>query len=451
MNETHPNVVELSRKLISIDSTMGHGTSATAKWLSDLACGWGLRAEIFEETWNGVSQANVLVLHPDIRADEAGLLLSTRLDTPDPGEYATWTKTGANPFNASVNGDQLFGLGARDSKVDLLCKLIAFKEVCGGRKPKAAVLGTFGRESGTGVIRLIRQKKIKPRAALVGSPTGLRLATRAQGYAKVEITLPLSLAERKYIEEQSISEGSYSQSKVFARRAEGGAVDFGLLDNPIIRMIDYLKNLPGGIAILSIDGGTGAESQPTFVELEVQIVDHLQEGVIKKLIAVGELIKRLAVELKTVNAPDFSPPYSTINVGQIRMLNEEVKIVGVCRLVPAVDREIYEKWLERLRGDCAAAGAQFHILDYKPPFSMESQAPFFTLAKGVCSSLGLDSKGAAAHQCTEANVFHRLGIETVIFGPGIEANNEPASLEHVKINELKAAIEFYKSVLREGT
>ena len=430
---------------------MGHGTVAAAQWLSDLARSWGLRSEIIEETWNGVGQANVLVSPSDIRAEEAQLLLSTRLDTPDPGEYATWTKTGANPFNASVNGDQLFGLGARDSKLDFLCKLIAFKEVCGVCKPKATVLGTFGRESGMGAIRLIRQKKIKPRAALVGAPTGLRLATRAQGYAKVEITLPLSSAERKYIEEQSISEGSYSQSKVFARRPDEKVVDLGLLDNPIIRMIDYLKNLPEGIAVLSIDGGTSAEAEPTFVELEVQIVDHLQESVIRKLIAVGELIKRLAVELKTVNAPDFSPPHSTINVGQIRMLNEEVKIVGVCRLVPTVDREVYEKWLERLRSDCAAAGAQFHILDYKPPFSMESEAPFFTLAKSVCSSLGLDSRGAAAHQCTEANIFHRLGIETVVFGPGTEANNEPAALEHVKINELKTAIEFYKSVLlQEG-
>ncbi len=447
MNESR-DLVELSCKLISIDSTTGQGTSSVARWLAELARSWGLRAEILEDTWNGVSQANIVVTHAELSAGGADLLLSSRLDTADPGEYATWTKTGANPFNASVNGDELFGLGACDGKLDFLCKLIAFKAACESMAPAAALLGTFGRESGTGAIRLIRQKKIKPRMALVGSPTGLRLATRAPGYAKVEIALPLTVREREYIEEQSISEGTYSQSKVFSNAANKARVDFGLPDNPIFRMIDYMKKLPSGIAVLSIDGGTSADTYPTFVELEVQIVDQLQETVITKLIAVGDRIKHLAIELKTVEADDFSPPFSTLNVGQIRMLNEEVKLSGVCRLVPAADREIYERWLEKLRLDCAAAGAQFHIVDYKPPIFERIEEPFITRLKGVSSALGLSMQGIAAHQCTEANVFNRLGVKTAIFGPGNGLAHEPASLEHVRISELKTAIAFYKNVLQ---
>ncbi len=447
MQKAAPNLVDLARQFISIDTTTSHGTLTAAKWVSDLARLWNLNCEIIEETWNGIANANLLICAKNFEPSESPYILTTRLDTSDPGEYAVWTKTGANPFNASINGDSLFGLGTADSKLDFLCKLLAFRESSLHAQPTASLVGTFGRESGTGAIRLIRQKRIKPQGALVGAPTGLKMSRRAPGFAKVEITIALSDDERRYIEQQSGSEGATSQSKIFSRVQKQQAVDLGLLSNPILRMMDYLKNLPSGIAILSVDGGTSAELQPDFVELEVQIVDHLQDGVISKLISVCELIKKLAVELKSVEAKEFLPAHSTINVGQIRMLPEQVVISGICRLVPTAHREIYDKWLERMRVDCAAAGAQFHILDYKPPFISNGDAPFFNLLKRVSSKMGFDSGEITARQCTEANVFQRLGVETVIFGPGVELGNDPISLEHVKISELNSAIDFYREVL----
>jgi acetylornithine deacetylase/succinyl-diaminopimelate desuccinylase-like protein len=444
-------LLELARKLIGIDSSVAHGNEDIARFVSELAADWGLHAEVVEETWNGINTANVLIAADPAAIANDTFLLSAPLDTADPGEYGLWTKTGASPFKASLDGGSLYGLGTADAKLDFLAKMQALRHFVAEKnfaKKKVLLLGSFGRESGAGAIRLIRHKKIKPRAALVGAPTRLRLASRAPGYAKVEIALPLTVAERQHIERQSISEGSYSQSKIFSSPA-ANKVAYGILDNPIIKMIDYLRNLPSGIAVLSLDGGTSAEGAPDFVELEVQLVDTLSDGVIGKLIKVGDLIKRLSAELKAVEDKSFVPAHSTVNVGQIRMFSEEVKITGICRLVPTEGgRETYEVWLERMRQDCAAAGCQFQILDYKPPFLSDPAGAFFAHLKGVSSSLGLDPTVVAANQCTEASVFHRLGIQTAVFGPGEWRPTDQAPLERIEIQDLLKASAFYQAVLK---
>src|SRR5690606_20577590 len=110
------------RKFIEIDSTPANGTLELARFAAEICREAGLYVEIQQETFNGVDQANVIVRPIEGRpADE--LMLQTHLDTADPGSYALWTRTGANPFNASIYQDTLYGLGAASTKLDFLCKL----------------------------------------------------------------------------------------------------------------------------------------------------------------------------------------------------------------------------------------------------------------------------------------------------------------------------------------
>jgi acetylornithine deacetylase/succinyl-diaminopimelate desuccinylase-like protein len=158
--------IEACRKLIEIDSSPDLGTNDVVKYAAALCRDAGLHVEIQQETHNGVDQAN-LIARPVANRPDDELLLQTHLDTCDPGNYGFWTKTGSNPYNASIYLDTLYGLGSASAKLDFLCKLKAASELQGSnwRFPYVLV-GTFGEELGMpGAIKLIRKKKIISQAA----------------------------------------------------------------------------------------------------------------------------------------------------------------------------------------------------------------------------------------------------------------------------------------------
>lgn len=441
------NLVEFCRQLTAIDSSISHGTCELAEFVARQAQGWGFAVDLQYENLNGIPNANV-ILRPEGTLADNNLLLVSRMDTLDPGDYGYWVRTGANPFNASIDGENMYGLGLVDAKADLACKLLALRSVRLKKfKKKAPVLlGTFGLGSGIGAIRFIRKKAISVSAAIVGAPTQLRLARKGPGYAKVEISIPFSVDEIKNRERHDLSEASVSESKMFSRKSDGSLIQ-GFIDNPILRVIEYLKNLPEGMSIISIEGGVNSDAEPDSAVLEVDLSRSVTEGVGLKLIAIGEALKRLSAELKTVIDTDLSPAYSTVTVGTIRTLPEEIRISGVCRLVPAEGRNVYESWIEGLRQACANTGAMFHIIDYKPPFVAVSDEAFFKFAKSVLSDVGLNEDLIAAKRCTEANVFQRLGIESAIFGPGGYNNPAHASQEYVQVKDLERATEFYTKLI----
>ncbi len=447
------NLIELARKFIAVDSSVSHGTRDVVRLIAQISNEWSLPVEVIEENIGGVSQASIVVKpknNASATKTSREIALTTRLDTPDPGEYSQWVKTGANPYNASVSGDAMFGLGVADCKLDFLCKLLALKDLTAEdlKHSTPILVGTYGRESGVGTIRLLRKKNIQPKVALVGAPTDLHIANRAPGFAKLEISLPLSESEKKYIERHSRLEGGQSQSKIFSRQPNVTIRGFSIHDNPIIKMIDYLKNMPSGMAIISLDGGTSAEVAPDLVELELDLIDSVDDSVGAKLIRVGEAIKKMSTELMSLRDENFNPTYSTVNLGTIRMFSEEVKLAGVCRLIPAADRTVYEVWLDRLRQECSGAGAKFQIIDYKPPLITEEGGEFIRFLKATAAKTNQPQRLSAAAACTEANVFHRFGIECAIFGPGQPVENDKNALESVKTQELSKAVEFYKSVLQ---
>jgi acetylornithine deacetylase/succinyl-diaminopimelate desuccinylase-like protein len=440
------NLIELCRTLTAIDSSISHGTADIAEFVANLCRPWGLEVQVQAEALNGVSNANIFV-RPKGSNRQKELVLLARLDTPEPGEYARWSRTGANPFNASIDGDLLFGLGLADAKADFACKLLALKEFVKTEFKGVApvVVGTFGPSSGAGAIKLIRRKAVNAQSVLVGAPTGLQVGGRGPGYAKVEISIPFSSEEREYRERHNLSEGSVSQSKLFNRPAIVPAGE-GFQNNPVMKLFEYLKKLPAGMPVIAIEGGASAETEPDTAFLELDFVDGLQHEMIARLRAISDALQRLAIELRSVSAPGCSPEFSTMTLGLIRTFPEEVRISGVCRLVPAGGRDVYRGWLEKLRQDCAATGAIFHLVDYKPPFECETRGAFFEHLMRVSSAEGFSQEIGVAATCTEANIFQRLGVESLVFGPG-RAQQSHASEEHVNVLELQKAMRFYKRVI----
>lgn len=446
------NIVELTRKLAAIDSSISHGTCDIVNYAVELCNRWSLNFEVVPETINGIHNAN-LIIRPDENASNEDLLFISHLDTSDPGEYGRWVRTGANPFNASLDGDSIYGLGIANAKADFACKLIAFKEGQEAKRKnnKTSVLNpvlvsTFGLSSGFGAIRLIRKKKVNPKAVIVSGPTNLEIANRGPGYAKVEVTIPFSHEEKEYHDRHNFSEVSVSQSKVFSRpNSERISLDF--FDNPIIKLIDYLKNLPTGISVLSIDGGANAETEPDMAYLELNIVDGIQQGVISKLIKIGEALKDLSVDFKKIPQLANVEVPSKIILGSVRTHPEEIKLSGVCKLAPVGKEDLYSVWIEKLRTACKNTGADFKIIDFKEPFITDEKSHFVSSLKEISSSLNLPSALRSAHECTEANIYSRMNKDTIVYGAGELKGLKHSSEESVTVQQLEHATAFYRKTL----
>lgn len=443
--------VECCRKFIELDSTPANGTVEIASFAAELCRKAGLHVEVQSEAYNGIEQANVIARPMALRPDRE-LLLQTHLDTGDPGAYALWTKTGANPFNASIytdaNGEALYGLGAADTKLDFLCKLRAISEMKGATWRLPPVLaGTFGEEVGMmGAVKLIRKKLVSSEMALVGEPTDLRFVVAAKGFAAVEIEIPFSEEEKNFRAQHDLSDGSSTQSRIFiGKAAHSSSPQFG--ESAINKMLEYLTKLPDGLVVMEIEGGTSFNTVPGHAVLEIDMVGGLRETIGTKIGKILEAIRSVEKEFEKCPDPPFTPAEPTMNIGLVRTFEDFVKFSGCCRMPPSVTHETYQGWMEILRVACESVGAVFRVTEYKQPFRTPSHHPLALACKAELAKLGRDVSPVAQSVANEANVFTRFGISCVVVGPGHGVGNSHAPNEHVRIEQLHEATRFYRGVL----
>ena len=438
--------IEACRKFIEIDSTPANGNWELANYAADLCRRAGLHVEVQEDSQNGLAQANLIARPLETRPDDE-ILLQTHFDTCDPGNYALWTRTGANPFNGSLYLDTLYGLGAA-TKLDFLCKLSAALQLRGKNLKRPYVLvGTFGEEIGMpGAIKLIRRKKINAKTALVGEPTDLRLVHAGKGFASVEIEVPFSDEEKNFRRQHDLGQGTTTQSRVFTGKPSHSA-DPTLGDSAINKLLDCLIRLPEGLAVMEIEGGTSYNTVPGHAVLEIDIVADLQDAIVSKITRIQRAIQSVEQAFKAFVDHDFDPPSPTLNIGLIRTYEDYVKISGCCRLPPSVSDEVYEEWMAILRAACNDVGAIFRVTDHKQPFRTPLDEPLIKICQEQLEIQGRPSVCGTQSVANEANVFSRFGISCVVFGPGIGIGNSHAPNEHVKVDDLFQATQFYKGVL----
>jgi len=451
VSELGLDFIEDCRKLIEVDSTSDNGTKNVAEYAAELCRREGLFVEVQMETYNGLEQANLIARPVENRPGDE-LMLQTHLDTCDPGSYAFWTKTGANPFNASIYLDTVYGLGAASAKLDFLCKLKAVSEF----SPKAGIkswkkpfvlVGTFGEEVGMpGAIKLIRKKKISASQALVGEPTQMRLANAAKGFAGVEIEIPFSEEEKQFRQAHDHGDGATSQSRVFIGKAAHSSVP-QMGESAILKMLDYLTKLPTGLAVMELEGGISYNTIPAHAVLEIDMVGEFRESIASKIGSVTRAITEVERRFRLFPDSQFDPPEPSLNIGMVRTFEDFIKLSGCCRLPPSVSDDVYAEWMTILRSACESVGGVFRVTDYKQPFRTSLDAPLIRVCQEELSKLGRASQCSAQSVATEANVFSRFGISCAVIGPGQGVGNSHAPNEHVKIDELHEAIRFYQGVV----
>ncbi len=447
------NFVESCRRLIALESTPQHGNKEVAEAVAKMAQEAGLLVELQQETLKGIEQCNVILRSPScesMRGSHKELLLQTHLDTADAGSFALWTQTECNPFNASIYGDELYGLGAADTKLDILCKMEALKSLAHEPLKKPVVVaGTFGAHSGMmGAAKLLRRKKVDPDLVLVGEPTDFQLMTQGMGLAVVEISLPFSDQEIDYRRNHDLIESSSSQSRIFHGKPAHGSVP-SMGDNAIFKMVDYLAQLPDSLVVMDVDGGLSYNTVPASAVLEIDIVEGgIADPISTKICHIVRELRNLELDFLSFCDEAFNPPHPTMNVGTIRTSEDQVQITGSCRILPSMGQQVYDSWMERLNGICSSQGAKFRVTDYKPPFFTSTELAFVNFCGDILREMNLPSKVGAMSAASEASVFHKLGVSCLAFGPGKSAGNSHEPNESISISSLMQATEFYRKLIQ---
>ncbi|MFN9066143.1 MAG: M20 family metallopeptidase, partial [Bdellovibrionales bacterium] len=314
--------IENCRTLIGYDSSPGQSNLSMLTWLKEQAEKKDLLVEIQSTVFDQIEQGNIIIRTKAPRA-EADFLLQTHLDTVNPGPFQAWKRTGYNPFDATIVEGSMYGLGVADAKLDFLCKLSAISEFANRQdfKLSPVLVGTFGEQTGmAGSMRLIRKNLVNPRFALVGEPTNLKLVNATKGFACVEIRLPFSADEIRYRQEHNLRESTSTQTQMFiGKPTHSGNPDKG--ESAILKMLDYLDNMPDGVAIMEIDGGTNYNTVPSHAMIEMD-VSPLSSSVTAQIKKIHQALKKLEIEFRSIKDPSFDPPHSTLNIGLIRTFED---------------------------------------------------------------------------------------------------------------------------------
>jgi succinyl-diaminopimelate desuccinylase len=415
--------------------------------LQQLGQRYGLMVELQEETFQGQEQANVFIRQGPRQTEE--FLLQSHFDTVHPGSPSLWTENLLNPFHAVVKEGKIFGLGACEGKLDLLCKLEALRSFTDRPQWKLApvVVGTYGEELGMqGLLRAIRKEKFNATCALVGEPTGQQLVFAGKGYAILELIIPFSAAEREFRLEHNLKESATTQTRFF----KGANAHFALgdsADNAIQKALDYLGQIPEGVVLMDLEGGIQPNRVASHAVLELDLCGGIPDPMVKKLGQVYRLLQTIAADFLTINDPDFTPANPSMNLGLIQALEDHVQLTVSFRLPPVIQERQYQDWLQRLRDGTTLVGGQCRVSDYKRPYRTDLNSPFVKTCQEALSSLGMPAECVTKTTCTEMSLLSRIGVVGLVFGAGRRQQTSGFNTEVVNIADLEKSIHFYRTII----
>lgn len=172
---TTDRYIDLLRHLIEIPSVSGQEKDA-ADYLEGWIAGEGLAPHrLLNNVW----------LESEPAGTKPTLLFNAHIDTVKPA--ASYTR---NPFEASLEGDILYGLGSNDDGGSLVALLAAFYELASRPQPYRLVWSATAQEenSGTDGLETILSQIGDISLAIVGEPTGMRMAVAERGLIVLDCT-----------------------------------------------------------------------------------------------------------------------------------------------------------------------------------------------------------------------------------------------------------------------
>jgi acetylornithine deacetylase len=383
MEMPSPEVLEIARTLIRFDTTSRHSNLGLIEWVRDRLQAQGAHCRLSYDAERRKANLFATLGEPN---QSGGLVLSGHSDVV-PVDGQDWR---TDPFDAVLRDGKLFARGACDMKGFIACALAvvpALAQRAGG--PPVHIALSYDEEVGClGVREMLAdlaEAGIRPAACLVGEPTGMRPVIGHKG-----------------------------------RRAMRCCV-------------------------------TGREAHSSLPALGVNAVEYAGR--------VAAEVQRLARSEAAFNAhgTGYDVPYSTLQVSTIRggvmpnTVPRDCELTVELRYLPGTDelapldrllQFTQDTLVPEMSGMHREAGIEWTVLNDTPGLDLPEQHP---LLRQVNKLLGAQLAPGRATQrvaySTEAGLFQRAGIPTVLCGPGDIAQAHRPD-EYVALTQLAACERF---------
>ncbi len=193
---------------------------------------------------------------------------------------------------------------------------------------------------------------------------------------------------------------------------------------------------------------TGKAAHSSKPQLGTNAITHMA----RLVLALEDYHRRLAEHPHPLLGP------ATSNVGvihggvQVNFVPDRCEIEIDRRLLPGehVDNVLAD--YQQMIDDLAAADPGCSVWMHPPMLVDEAldtptDSPVVALATEIASELGLDSSPAGVPFGSDASKLSRVGVPSLIFGPG-SIDRAHAAIEYVEIDQVVQAAEFYREFIR---
>ena len=193
---------------------------------------------------------------------------------------------------------------------------------------------------------------------------------------------------------------------------------------------------------------TGKAAHSSKPQLGTNAITHMA----RLVLALEDYHRRLAEHPHPLLGP------ATSNVGvihggvQVNFVPDRCEIEIDRRLLPGehVDNVLAD--YQQMIDDLAAADPGCSVWMHPPmlvdeAFDTPTDSPVVALATEIASELGLDSSPAGVPFGSDASKLSRVGVPSLIFGPG-SIDRAHAAIEYVEIDQVVQAAEFYREFIR---
>jgi len=454
-------LLDWCRRLVATPSVTSDGTRRLAEvCAAEMLAPAGIRARLLPSIHEGSEQVNLLAIIPGRDQTAAPLVLNTHLDTVPPGDRAQWTACAGDPFNPTIVGDRIYGLGAADTKLDFAAKATALAE-CGTPRRTTYLVGTFGEEHGLVGAREMIESALLPPGALtfVGEPSGLKLITAHKGLIVFELQLGF---------QPQRMDGSATASKAvfIGRAAHSSTPAIGL--NAIRAALAAVAARPE-LRIVAIAGGDAINK--VAARCEIVVVGDLPRALagasqVETVASCGDEFipaQAIAATARFIEAldefadragtaeDDFAAPTLTCNVGVISTERERIRLEFELRPPPSLSLRDLRSGVESLMTDLArgAPGVEFALTERRanPGFRCALDSASVECAMAALAQARLPLETDVKAGCTEAGVYASAGLRPVVIGPGPSTGVIHAPNEYNLLTEVEAAMRFYKALL----
>lgn len=371
--------IEIARTLIGFDTISRKSNLGLIEWVRDELRRIGVTSR-FTYDPSGTKANLFATLGDDERS--GGIVLSGHTDVV-PVDGQDWV---TDPFTAEISNDRLFGRGSCDMKGFIACALAAAPQIVQRKLARPLHLAlSYDEEVGCigvrGLLADLAEREIHPAACVVGEPTMMQLVIAHKGYRSMRCCLT----------------GKESHSSLTPNGLN--AIEYGA------RIVAQLQ------AMADREAKYGHRDGNFDVPFTTLNCGTIQGGIAPNVVAKD---CEFSVELRYL--PD----------GSGENLLDDLQTFASTEVLP------------QMRSRYPLATLRWTLMSDTPGLSMPPSSPFVQWLREIAGSRS--ALGRVAYS-TEAGLFQRAGIPTVICGPGSIAQAHRPN-EYVELSQLAACEDF---------